>query len=63
MTLQPAYGRDYPNKEAVVRAFNQNKDFMTVSGSYTSKQELVKLGISRVTIRYSKLTKAIIYEL
>ena len=68
MTLVPAYGRDYSNKAAVEKDFNDNKDFQIASvgrwqGSYVTKRELQETGgESEVTIRYQKLTKAVVLE-
>ena len=57
MTLTPAYGRDYRTKGDVIVDFEHNKDFR-VDGTYTNKEDLLKLGITRVTMRYAKLRKA-----
>lgn len=58
VTLTPAYGRDYKNRQAVLKDFNEGKDFR-ISSSYTSKSELLSLGVDSVQIRYNSLTRSV----
>lgn len=61
MHLVPAYGRDYKNQTAVLADFNAGKDFKIADisspydGAYVNKEQIVKNGIKRVTIRYKQL--------
>jgi hypothetical protein len=63
MTLQPAYGRDYRSKKAVVEAFEAGKDFQIASlgpdiGRYVTRDELVSAHVTgSVTIRYDRNRK------
>jgi hypothetical protein len=63
-TLVPAYGRDYTSKPKVVDAFEANHDFIDhgfqSSGKPINKQDIASIGGGQVTLRYSKLRKAII---
>lgn len=53
----PAYGRDYTSAKAAKADWNDGKDFReTSSGSYVTKAEAERLGLS-VTIRYAKSLK------
>tara|TARA_R110000764_G_scaffold36179_1_gene80842 strand:+ start:233 stop:448 length:216 start_codon:yes stop_codon:yes gene_type:complete len=63
MTLTPAYGRDYKSKKAVLRDWNDGKDF-TVSdmfspydGKPTNKQDMERSTETEVLIRYKNLTQ------
>ena len=63
MTLTPAYGRDYKSKKAVLRDWNDGKDF-TVSdmfspydGKPTNKQDMEQSTETEVFIRYKNLTQ------
>jgi hypothetical protein len=56
--LVPAYGRDYKSKKAVEEDFYNNKDFKTLSGSYTNWTDLKKTGLVKVEIRYDKLMRS-----
>ena len=63
MTLTPAYGRDYKSKKAVLRDWNDGKDF-TVSdmfspydGKPTNKQDMEQSTETEVLIRYKNLTQ------
>jgi len=64
MTLVPAYGRDYKSAKAVKEDWVAGRDFQISdissqnNGSYTSKRD--SDCFASVTIRYSKLTKAVI---
>lgn len=61
MHLVPAYGRDYKSQAAVLADFNAGKDFKIADisspydGAYVNKEQIVKDGIKRVTIRYKQL--------
>ena len=63
MTLTPAYGRDYKNKQEVRDAFYGNKDFQVAGigggGQYATHRELKDHGVKKVTIRYGGLKKAL----
>ena len=52
--LFPAYGRTYQTIKSFTKDWNDNKDFHTDKGSYTSKEELLnlkeKLGIENIFI-------------
>ena len=72
MTLTPAYGRDYKTEEEALAAFHAGKEFYGISvagkfaGShegYTTKAEIIALGIKRVSIRYCKKTEQVIVNL
>jgi hypothetical protein len=55
--VSPAYGRDYTTAKAARADWNDGKDFReTSSGSYITKAEAERLGLS-VNIRYSKSLK------
>ena len=60
MTLVPAYGRDYKSKKAVLEDFDAGKDFEAVGydgNGYVNKEQLAG---KTVTIRYKRLTQAMI---
>lgn len=53
----PAYGRDYKNQKSVREDWEAGKDFRdTLSGSYVTKAEADRLGLS-VIVRYAKRLK------
>ena len=59
LTLQPAYGRDYKSKAAVLADWNDNKDFRIATfgpecGCYINKQDATGLTLN---IRYQRDTK------
>jgi len=64
MTIIPAYGRDYKNKQEVMADFNANKDFIIQDvtsrwdGKPINKSDLT----GSVTIRYGNLRKVLIVE-
>lgn len=60
--LMPAYGRDYKSAAALKADFDANKDFQTPSGSYTSKEDLVGMGVTRICARYKNLTEKTVLE-
>lgn len=67
MILIPAYARTYTSKEQVLQAWNEGKDFQSMTGSYTSKTEsnmLKNMGYDTIQIRYGKRNeKAIILHI
>lgn len=68
LTLVPSYGRDYSSVDYVKKAWNANQDFRIVGdrSAYVNKQQVAQLkedGIVEVTIRYKKLTKALVIPL
>jgi len=65
MILTPAYGRDYKSKAAILADFNANKDFVANDynkGGYITKNELLKMNIHEVNIRYKNLTMVIVHK-
>lgn len=53
----PAYGRDYKSKAAVLKDWNDGKDFQdAVTGAYLSIRDNVP---AEVWIRYDKRTKIV----
>ena len=53
----PAYGRDYKSKDAVLKDWNDGKDFRdSMSGRYLSSRDDVQ---AQVWVRYDKLRKII----
>ena len=55
--VEPAYGRDYTTAKAAKADWAAGKDFReTSSGSYVTKAEAEKQGLS-VTIRYARSLK------
>ena len=69
VTLTPAYGRDYKSKAAVLKDFNDNKDFVIASinnpycGKYATRADLTVGGVKQVSIRYGKLMKVVLVDL
>ena len=68
VTLTPAYGRDYKNKQDVINDFNNDLDFIINDfsspwdGKSANKNDL-KGYYKSVKIRYNKLQKIIIVNL
>lgn len=64
ITLVPAYGRDYKSKEAVIKDFNEGKDFKICDafsawdGRYANKADLIK-DHDEVKVRYDQLRKSV----
>jgi hypothetical protein len=60
ITLIPAYGRDYKSKAALVKDFNDNKDFiiMDMSSQWdtkpANKEDLKNHGYTVASIRYKQ---------
>ena len=69
ITISPAYGRDYQNKKAAVRAFKEDADFLVESvsspfcGKYVNMADLIKFGPRRVEVRYASKSKCAIIRL
>lgn len=63
VTVVPAYGRDYHSREAVLDAWNEDKDFQIVgmqgNGTYINKQDADRYNVA-VKIRYHRKTKSLI---
>ncbi len=61
LTLVPAYGRDYKTKAAVLKDWENGKDFKIAGGGpYTSVRDMDQFPGDHVCIRYNKLTEVII---
>ena len=66
ITLSPAYGRDYRSKDAVLKDWNDGKDFIIRSadhphcGRYANRADLKGLS---VRLRYSKMQKVLVINL
>lgn len=66
LTLVPAYGRDYQTPDALIKDWNDGKDFMITTavspycGKYTSIRDLSQFPGKQVKIRYKKLTNFIL---
>jgi hypothetical protein len=60
-TLTPAYGRDYKSKAEILADINAGKDFQahsyTGEVSYINKEQLLRLGMTIVNVRYAKQRK------
>lgn len=65
LTLVPAYGRDYKNKQALLADWEQGKDFLAVGyayerqrgSGYTSSRDVQSFkedGITHLHFRYNK---------
>jgi hypothetical protein len=62
LTIVPAYGRDYKNKQACLEDWNNGKDFQIYSGPYCSNRDIETLrgdGYTHLSIRYAKLTRVV----
>lgn len=68
MTLQPAYGRDYKSKKALLEDWNSGKDFVIAdafhpdSGRMINLEDAVQGGIASVNIRYKKNTQVAVVK-
>lgn len=68
ITVSPAYGRDYPSKAAAIKAWNDNKDFISNShfstglhGAYINKQDHRNYcPTADIKIRYNRLRSCVI---
>lgn len=64
ITVEPAYGRDYRSKEAVLKDWEQNKDFKISSpgipGKYLNKEDAKTQNIKEVWIRYDRKKSVIL---
>ena len=67
MTLTPAYGRDYRSKAAVLKDWDDDKDFVVndvfSGGMYMNRSDAVNAKMLSVNIRYDKLRKIIVVKL
>lgn len=66
LTLQPAYGRDYKSKAAVVADWQAGKDFRIASygpdmGRYVNKEDL-NGSTYQLNFRYQRDTKIAVYK-
>jgi hypothetical protein len=66
--LTPAYGRDYRSKKAVIKDFNENKDFLlhdraTMTEKPCNKSQLKEMGAREANIRYDKIRKVVIVRI
>lgn len=54
----PAYGRDYINKEQVLAAWRDGKDFLCggSDGCYINNQDAKTSGFATVTVKFRKRT-------
>jgi hypothetical protein len=69
MTLQPAYGRDYKSKAAVLADFDAGKDFIVADlfSGYgfdkpINKPQVLEMGVRSVNIRYARNTKVAVIK-
>lgn len=69
MTIVPIYNRDYKSKDAVMIAFNENKDFRIsdmssrYDGKPVNKSDIIRAGIKQVSIRYNQLRRVAVINL
>ena len=57
LILTPAYGRDYNSKDAVLKDYNDGKDFMMQpQGCYCSNRDFYG-SVLPIKFRYAKLRK------
>lgn len=69
MTILPAYGRDYKNKNDILKDWEDNKDFQicdvssVFNGSYVNKREAEQFDLQEFNVRYAKKTKVAILKL
>ena len=62
MTLTPAYGRDYTNRDKLLKDFHADKDFILHLGpetTYINKSQ-IKDG-QKITFRYNRKSQAFTY--
>ena len=66
LTILPAYGRDYKDKQSVLESWQSGQDFRIAapfefSGQYVNRSDIEtfkdKIPVSSVFIRYGKLRK------
>lgn len=55
--LTPAYGREYKSKAAVQADIDADRDFLTSDGKPINKEQLARLGLKKVEVRYAQLRK------
>lgn len=66
MTLVPAYGRDYKSKAQILADLKANKDFAVAdfhSSGYTNLEDLLRMNVREVTIRYKQLRSVTVVKL
>jgi hypothetical protein len=66
MTLVPAYGRDYKSKAEVIADLKAGKDFSVAdfqSSGYTNLEDLKKLGVQSVNVRYKRLASVTVVDI
>ncbi len=67
LDLQPAYGRDYKSKSALLADWLLGKDFQLIhTGQYTSVRDIEtirKNGVTALNIRYDSMRKKLIVNL
>lgn len=63
LIAKPAYGRDYKSEEAVLKDWEENKDFINhwpkTRGTYCNKQDLQSYGNGHAVILFSNCHKAV----
>lgn len=68
MNLVPAYGNDYKSRKEVEAALKRGSDFKIADisseydGAYINREDMLKQGITRVTIRYKRLASVGIFD-
>jgi hypothetical protein len=66
-SVVPAYGRDYKSKAALLKDWNDNKDFqLEPQKQYVNKEQVQQLkenGITHLQFRYKKIRNVFILEL
>lgn len=55
--LSPAYGRDYRTLREAQAHLDAGKDFVAANGQYIGLQELQRLGLREVRVRFARSTK------
>lgn len=55
--LLPAYGRDYKSLREAQADLDAGRDFATPGHGYIGRQELLRMGVVKIRVRYRKLTQ------
>lgn len=55
--LTPAYGRDYRSLRAAQADLDAGRDFQTPAGPYVGIEELRRIGVRSIGLRYGRLRK------
>lgn len=55
--IVPAYGRDYRSLAAAQADLDAGRDFVTPGGQYIGREQLLRLGMAAVAVRYGHLRK------